>query len=84
VGRWCPDTRRSWPGSLRIILTEHLGKLVDAGVLGRAELPAGERSRDLFDRNGIFDEDVWREQYEKVRKTPEFREVEGMDRPDQG
>ena len=84
-----PDVKRS-------AITEHLRKLIDAGVVGKAELPAGERSRDLpytfyyitdwgrelFDRNDIFDRERWREQYEKVEKTPEIREIEGMDRPE--
>ena len=80
----------------RSAIAEHLGKLVEAGVLARAELPPGERRRDLphtfysltdearalFDRNGVFDRDVWRAQYEKVEKTPEIERIEGMTRPD--
>ena len=79
----------------RSTIVEHLGKLVDAGVLDRAELPPGERRRDLphtfysltdearalFDRNGVFDGEVWRTQYEKVEKTPEIERIEGMTRP---
>lgn len=76
-------------------VTEHLQKLVAAGVVGKATLPTGERSRDLpytfyyvtdegrdlFDRNDIFDESVWREQYEKMEKTPEIEAIEAIDRP---
>lgn len=83
-----PDVERS-------AITEHLDVLLDVGVLAKATIPVGERSRDLpytfyyvtdagrdlFDRNDIFDEAIWREQYEKVQKTPEIREIEGMDRP---
>ena len=74
------------PGVGRSAIAEHLDKLVAADVLEKSELPAGERSRDLpytfysltpaaralFDRSGIFDREVWREQYEKVEKTPEI------------
>jgi len=84
-----PDVERS-------AITEHLSLLVDVGVLAKATIPVGERSRDLphtfyyvteagrdlFDRNDIFDETLWSEQYEKVTKSPEIREIEGMERPD--
>lgn len=80
----------------RSAITEHLARLVDVGVLAKATIPVGERSRDLpytfyyvteagrdlFDRNDIFDEALWREQYAKVTKSPEIREIEGMDRPE--
>lgn len=84
-----PDVERS-------AITEHLQRLVDAGVLDRATIPVGERSRDLpntfyyvtgegrdlFDRNDIFDEEIWREQYAKVEKTDDIERIEAMDRPD--
>lgn len=84
-----PDIERS-------AITEHLARLVDVGVLGKTTIPVGERSRDLpytfyyvtdagrdlFDRNDIFDEALWREQYEKVTKSPDIKEIEGMDRPE--
>ncbi|NLV09477.1 ArsR family transcriptional regulator [Halomicrobium mukohataei] len=84
-----PDIERS-------AITEHLDVLLDTGVLAKATIPVGERSRDLpytfyyvteagrdlFDRNDIFDEAIWREQYETVQKTPAIREIEGMDRPE--
>lgn len=83
------------PGVGRSAISEHLGKLVDADVLERTEYPPGERSRDmpytfysltdearaLFDRNDIFDRATWRDQYEKVEKTPEIERIEAMDRP---
>ena len=79
-----------------VTITEHLDVLLDTGFLAKATIPVGERSRDLpytfyyvteagrdlFDRNDIFDEAIWREQYEKVQKTPAIREIEGMDRPE--
>lgn len=84
------------PGVGRSAIVEHLGKLVDAGVLEKTELPPGERSRDLpytfysltdearalFDRNDVFDRDTWRERYETVEKTPEIDRIEAMARPD--
>lgn len=86
------------PGIGRSAIAEHLNKLVAAGVLEKAEFPAGERSRDLpytfysltpearalFDRSGIFDRDVWREQYEKVEKTAEIERIGSMERPETG
>lgn len=86
------------PGVGRSAIVEHLGKLVDADVLEKAELPPGERSRDLpytfysltdearalFDRNGIFDRATWREQYERVEKTAEIERIEAMSRPSPG
>lgn len=83
------------PGVERSAISEHLARLVDAGVLGKTEIPVGERSRDLphtfyhvtdegralFDRNGIFDPEVWREQYARVEKTEEIERIEAMDRP---
>lgn len=84
------------PGVERSAISEHLARLVEAGVLAKAEIPVGERSRDLphtfyhvtdegrdlFDRNGIFDPEVWREQYARVEKTDELERIEAMDRPE--
>lgn len=86
------------PGVGRSAIAEHLRKLVDAGVLEKSTLPPGARSRDLpytfyalteearslFDRSGIFDRAVWREQYAKVEKTPEIERIESMERPGEG
>ena len=86
------------PGIGRSAISEHLGKLVDAGVLEKRELPPGERRRDLpytfysltdearalFDRSGIFDRDVWAEQYARVEKTDEIGRIESMERPGDG
>ena len=83
------------PGVGRSAIAEHLRKLVDAGVLEKRELPPGERRRDLpytfysltdearalFDRSGIFDPDVWAEQYAAVEKTDEIERIESMGRP---
>lgn len=84
------------PGVKRSAIEEHLRTLVDAGVLAKEQLPVGERSRDLpytfyrltadarelFDRNGIFDESTWREQYDRVQKTDDVRAAENARRPD--
>ena len=83
------------PGVGRSAIAEHLRKLVDAGVLEKRELPAGERRRDLpytfyaltedgralFDRSGIFDRETWRAQYARVETTEEIERIESMDRP---
>lgn len=84
------------PGVSRSTIDEHLQTLVDAGVVAREKLPPGERARDLpytfyrltpearelFDRNDIFDRDVWREQYERVEKTDDVLAAENAPRPD--
>ncbi len=84
-----PDVERS-------AIEEHLATLRDAGVVGRSEIPVGERSRDLpyvfyyvteeardfFDANDIFDRETWREQYAKVEKSPDVERIQEMDRPD--
>jgi DNA-binding HxlR family transcriptional regulator len=91
-----PELEYTNPDVKRSAITEHLQRLVDAGVVGRAELPPGERSRDLphtfyfvtdegrdlFDRNDILDREVWREQYARVAKTEEIERIEAMDRPE--
>jgi DNA-binding HxlR family transcriptional regulator len=84
------------PDVSRSTIDEHLRTLVDAGVVAKERLPPGERSRDLpytfyrltpeardlFDRNGIFDRDVWREQYERVEKTDDVLAAQNAPRPD--
>lgn len=86
------------PDVSRSTIDEHLGTLVDAGVVSREKLPPGERSRDLpytfyrltpeardlFDRNAIFDRDVWREQYERVEKTDDVLAAQNAPRPGVG
>jgi len=90
-----PELNYTNPRVGRATIVEHLEKLMDAGVVGKAELPPGERHRDLpytfyylteagrdfLDRNDVLDERVWSDQYERVEKTPEIREIEAMDRP---
>lgn len=80
----------------RSTIDEHLEKLMKAGVVGKAQLPTGERHRDLpytfyyitemgrefLDRNDVLDEEVWTDQYERVEKPPEIREIEAMTRPE--
>jgi DNA-binding transcriptional ArsR family regulator len=84
-----PDVHRS-------AISEHLDKLQEAGIVAKAELPVGERARDLpyvfyyvtdearafFDRNGIYDPETWAEQYAKVEKTEAIERIEGMERPE--
>lgn len=40
-----------------------------------------EAARELFDRNGIFDRETWREQYAKVEKSDDVLAAERADRP---
>jgi DNA-binding transcriptional ArsR family regulator len=79
-----PDTIRS-----------HLRELREAGVVEALEVPTGERERDLpykfyrlterarelFDANGLFPEDAWRRQYDRIAKDQEMRRLEAMPRP---
>jgi len=73
----------------------HLSVLQDANVVTELVIPVGERTRgypykfyrltgearDLFDANGLFPEDAWRRQYERLETDPELRELEAMPRP---
>ena len=73
----------------------HLSVLQDANVVTELVVPVGERTRgypykfyrlteaarDLFDANGLFPEDAWRRQYERLKTDPELRELEAMPRP---
>ncbi|WP_332897127.1 ArsR family transcriptional regulator [Haladaptatus sp. CMSO5] len=90
-----PELDYTNPSIGRSAIDGHLRKLIEAGVIEAVELPAGERSRDLpykfyritpevrelFDRNNLFAESVWRETYAKVEKTPEILEMQSMPRP---
>lgn len=74
----------------------HLRKLVAAGVLDKEQLPPGGRTRDLpytfyrltgaardlFDRAGVFDEDVRREQYARVEKSAAVLAAQAAPRPE--
>lgn len=76
-------------------IRNHLKILRDVGVVEELEIEAGNRvrgfpykfyrlteeARDLFDRNGLFPEEAWRRQYERVQKTGEIRELQEMPRP---
>lgn len=73
----------------------HLSVLKEANVVEELVVPAGERTRgypykfyrlteearELFDANGLFPEDAWTRQYERLKKDPELRELEAMPRP---
>lgn len=90
-----PELNYTNPRVERSTVIEHLEKLMNAGVVGKAELPPGERHRDLpytfyyvteagrefLDRNNVLDEEVWSDQYDRVEKTPAIREIEAMERP---
>lgn len=90
-----PELDYMSPRIERSAIDEHLRKLVDAGVVEKTQLPAGERSRDLpytfyslteqardlFDRNNIFDEAIWQDQYAKVEKTDKILEIQRAPRP---
>jgi DNA-binding transcriptional ArsR family regulator len=73
----------------------HLQELREAGVVEELVVEPGKRvrgypykfyritdeARSLFDDNGLFPEDAWRRQYERVEKTTDVREIEKMPRP---
>ena len=40
-----------------------------------------QEARTLFDRNDLFPEKPWQNQYARVQKTGEVRELEAMPRP---
>lgn len=42
-----------------------------------------EETRAIFDENGLFPGPVWTRQYERVEKSPEIQEIEGMPRPNE-
>lgn len=74
----------------------HLSTLREANVVEELVIPVGERTRgypykfyrltedarDLFDTNGLFPEDAWKRQYDRLKKDPELQELESMPRPD--
>lgn len=84
------------PGLESDAIRNHLKTLRDVGVLEELEVEPGNRvrgfpykfyrvtdeARELFDRNGLFPEEPWRRQYERVQKTGEIRELEEMPRPE--
>jgi hypothetical protein len=77
-------------------IRRHLKTLREVGVIEELVVEPGDRirgfpykfyrltdeARELFDRNGLFPEDAWRRQYERVEKTGEIEELEAMPRPD--
>ncbi len=83
-------------GLHRTTIRDHLDVLVDAGIVEIVELPPGQRTRGqpskfygitdaaraLFDRNGVFVEEHWRELYARVDKPDEIRAAENAPRPD--
>lgn len=74
----------------------HLSTLKEANVVEELVVPVGERTRgypykfyqltdearNLFDMNGLFPEDAWKRQYDRLKKDPELQELESMPRPD--
>lgn len=83
------------PSVERSAISEHLETLAEAGIVQKAVIPTGERTRDLphvfytltdeardfFDRNDLFDRETWHETYAKVEKPPEIQRIAEMDRP---
>ena len=73
----------------------HLSVLKDVGIVEDRQIPVGERTRGypykfyqlshsartLFDENGLFPEDAWQRQYDRLVKDAEMRELEQMPRP---
>ncbi|UTF53352.1 winged helix-turn-helix domain-containing protein [Natronosalvus rutilus] len=83
-----PDVKRS-------TIEYHLQELVEAGVVEKITLPAGERKRDLpstfygltdegydlLERHGLLEEQpVWKAVDERLEKPPEIRAAEELDR----
>jgi len=84
------------PGVEQSALAEHLNRLQAAGVIDSVELPEDDRipnlpyifyhitknAREFFERNNIFDEKAWQDQYERVEKTDDIKRIETMERPE--
>lgn len=82
-------------GLHRATIHEHLEALIDAEIVQAVEIPAGERTRgepskfygitesarEIFDRNGVFVEDHWKELYDRVDKPGEVKQAEAAPRP---
>lgn len=86
------------PSYKRNTIQYHLDRLVEAGVVEKVRLPAGERKRDLpstfyrltdegrdlLDRHNLLEEEsAWQAIYENVEKPPEIEAAEEMDRPEE-
>lgn len=84
------------PSYKRNTIQYHLNQLIDAGVVEKIELPAGQRKRDLpstfyrltddgrtlLARHNLLEEETaWAAIYENVEKPPEIEAAEAMDRP---
>lgn len=77
-------------------IRKHLQRLQDGGVIEELVVEPGDRvrgypykfyrltdeARALFDKNGLFPQEAWRRQYDRVEKTGEVRELESMPRPE--
>jgi hypothetical protein len=76
-------------------IRNHLQELREAAVIEELVVETGNRvrgypykfyritdeARKLFDKNNLFPEESWQRQYNRVEKTTEIREMEGMSRP---
>jgi DNA-binding PadR family transcriptional regulator len=83
------------PGVAPSTLTGHLKELEERGIVesierDRAGLTRGEpyrffrlteQARELFDRNGLFEEEAYRALFQEVEKTEEIRAAEAVERP---
>ena len=78
-------------------IREHLGKLIDHGIVEKTELSKGERSRDLphqfykltgegyefLREQGLLEaEETLQELYSRVEKSPDVRKYEEAPRPE--
>ena len=84
------------PGLEKDTIRGHLAVLKDVGAVEELTMPAGkrtrgypykfyrltERARDLFDATGLFPEEAWKRQYDRLAKDAEMRELERMPRPE--
>ncbi|WP_243637765.1 helix-turn-helix transcriptional regulator [Natrarchaeobius oligotrophus] len=92
------ELARTNPSLQKDTIRGHLSVLKNANVVEERVVPVGQRTRgypykfyqltddarELFDRNGLFPEDSWTRQYDRLEKDPELRELEAMPRPDPG
>ena len=76
-------------------IRNHLKELRKAAVIEELTIEKGNRvrgypykfyritdeARKLFDKNNLFPEEAWQRQYERVEKTTDIREIEGIPRP---
>lgn len=86
---YLPDTPDSTISSNLSVLEE--ARIIESASHERADLERGEpyrffritdAARELFDRNGLFEEAAYKNLIEQTEKTNEIREAESASRPD--